>query len=289
MKIVNIAGGLGNQMFQYAFACYLKYLFPDEDVLLDTHHFAHYKLHNGYELNRVFPNLSIPIASKEQVKKLARYIPHYKLSRLARRLLPVLKTEYIGRINMLFDECVGKVEGDCYYDGYWQAIDYSLPIRAKLQKEFEFPSPNTYNTELKREINNCNSVGIHVRRGDYLKEKDFRGICDIEYYKTAISFLFKENPTRRFYIFSNDMEWCQENIEPMLQGAEVCYVTGNMRQDSCWDIFLMNQCKSLIVANSSFSWWGAFLNKNNPLVIAPKQWKNGQDTHGMYAADWILL
>lgn len=290
MKIVNVIGGLGNQMFQYAFACYLQYRFLNEDIFLDTHHFGNYKLHNGYELNQVFPNLTIPIAGKEEVKRVTRYIPHYKLSRLVRKILPRLKTEYVEpAANYLFDEQVGKVSGNCYYEGYWQAIPYYLPIRDRLLHEFTFPAPNAYNAKLVQEIENSQSVGIHIRRGDYLKEPAFLGICDLDYYQRAISRLLAEDQARTFYIFSNDIAWCKENIQPLLQGAKVCYVVENTGRDSCWDMFLMSRCRSLVIANSSFSWWGAFLNQQANGIIAPRQWVNGKDSRNLCMREWILI
>lgn len=287
MKIVNVIGGLGNQMFQYAFACYLQHKFPSEDILLDTHHFRHYKLHNGYELNRVFPNLSIPIAKKEQVKRVTRYIPHYKLSRLARKILPRLKTEYVEPTNYLFDERASQIAGTCYYEGYWQAIPYYLPIRDRLLKEFTFGAPNAYNTKLAQEIENSQSVGIHIRRGDYLKEPEFLGICGLDYYQRAINQLLAEDNARTFYIFSNDIAWCKENIQPLLQDAVVHYVTENTGRSSCWDLFLMSRCRSLVIANSSFSWWGAFLNKHARRIIVPAKWINSKPQIDIYPPMWI--
>lgn len=288
MKIVNIAGGLGNQMFQYAFACYLKHQFPNEEVLLDTHHFAHYNLHNGYELNRVFPNLSIPIATKEQVKKMTRYIPHYKLSRLARKLLPVMKTEYVEHCNYSFDEKAGAQQGDCYYEGYWQAMPYYISIREQLLQEFTFPTPCVYNVAKAKEIKNGRSVGIHIRRGDYLKLPDFQGVCDIDYYQRAIEMLLTNNSNYTFYIFSNDIEWCRENIEPLLSDSSVSYVDFNQGANSCWDIYLMSQCENLIIANSSFSWWGAFLNQHAKCIIAPNKWVNRNQNIEVYDPSWIV-
>lgn len=286
MKIVNVIGGLGNQMFQYAFACYLKHQFPNEEILLDTHHFVHYKLHNGYELNRVFPNLSIPIASKEQVKKLTRYIPHYKLSRLARKLLPVLKTEYLEKEIYTFDETIGVASGDYYYEGYWQAIPYCNAVKQRILEEFCFPQTNTYNMQMATMIQSTQSVGIHIRRGDYLNLPEFTGICDLDYYRQAITQIMSKNTACEFVIFSNDINWCRDNIEPLLSGAPVYYVDGNRGADSCWDIYLMSQCENLIIANSSFSWWAAFLNQRVKKVYAPKVWWNRTPIVDLYDEKW---
>lgn len=289
MKIVNVIGGLGNQMFQYAFACYLKHHFPEEDVLLDIQHFGHYNLHNGYELNKVFPNLSIPIATKEQVRQVARYIPHYWWSRVVRKVFPHKKTEYIEPINYIYHEEVAEIVGDRYYEGYWQALPYYQDIRAQLQHEFTFPEPNAYNAEWAEKIRTSHSVGIHIRRGDYLKEPAFRGICGLNYYRQAIELILEKNEHCSFYIFSNDMQWCRENIQPLLSGYSVQYVDGNSGEDSCWDMYLMSQCENLIIANSSFSWWGAFLNQRILQVYAPRVWLNGYDAGAVYDPKWLLV
>lgn len=291
MKIVNVIGGLGNQMFQYAFACYLKQQFPNEEILLDIHHFGHYKLHNGYELSQVFPNLSIPIASKEQVKQVTRYIPHYWWSRVIRKFLPYKRTEFVEPLNRLYlhNEDVVKCMGDYYYEGYWQAMPYYQHLHCQLQQEFTFRKSNVYNAQVADKIRASHSVGIHVRRGDYLKEPAFQGICDLDYYQRAIAALLAKGHQYSFFLFSNDMDWCRNNIEPLLHGADVCYVEGNKGKDSCWDIYLMSQCENLIIANSSFSWWGAYLNKRAKMICAPKVWMNCSYEVDIYDAQWHIV
>ena len=289
MKIINIIGGLGNQMFQYAFALFLKSKCVNEEILIDTHHFNHYKLHNGFELSNIFKGINIPIANNKQLKKVTRYIPHYQLSRLVRKLLPQLKTEFIENIEYVYDEKVQNLVGDYYFEGYWQSHKYYLDIKSDIIKAFEFPKPNNYNEHMALEITSSNSVGIHIRRGDYLNHKDFKGICNLDYYHRAINDLLSKSKYYHFYIFSNDIQWCKENVQPLINNNKVIYVTENKGKDSFWDMYLMSKCKNLIIANSSFSWWGAFLNTNVSNIYAPEKWNNKYSVNEIYCPDWIKI
>ncbi len=297
MKIVNISGGLGNQMFQYAFALSLKEKFPDEEVYVDTSHyhtlfFKHYKginLHNGYEIDKVFPNACLPIAGWKQIMKVSYYIPNYILSRLGRKYLPQRKTEFVPQNSTYSYLPEAYTQGDCYYEGFWQSIRNFEGIQAKLKEVYAHPEPNDYNKILIKEISSQESVGIHVRRGDYLSEPDYMGICTLGYYKKGIDRLKEKEKDYTFYIFSNDLTWCKENLEPLIKGYKVVYVTENKGKNSCWDMFLMTYCKNLIIANSSFSWWGAFLNKNAEDVIAPSPWVNRDCKIELYGPTWEKL
>lgn len=299
MKIVNIIGGLGNQMFQYSFALSLKERFPNELVLIDTSHFNYIfvkkwkaaNLHNGYEIDKVFPYASLRKANMWQLMKVTWYIPNYLLSRLARRILPKRKTEYIQSVNKYFeyDSAVYAENGNRYYEGIWESINYLLPIRKKIQEEFRHPQPNEINAKYIEKIMATNSVGIHIRRGDYLYAEAFRGICELDYYQRAINEILKDRETHAFYIFSNDIKWCEANIRPLVGSHEIVMMTENVGKDSCWDMFLMTYCKDLIIANSSFSWWGAFLNKCDGRVIAPAKWANRDAEFDIWAPEWIKL
>lgn len=296
MKIVNVIGGLGNQMFQYAFALSLKDKFPNEDILIDTQHFNYlflkkYKscnLHNGYEINKVFKNASLPIASRKELRLVTRYIPNYLLSRVARRLLAKKNTEYVEEKNYMFYPEVYEFQGSCYYEGYWQSVKFHELSKEVIRKEFSFGYPNTYNFKVEEQIAASSSVGIHVRRGDYLLDPEYKGICDLDYYKRAIEKIGVEDKT--FFIFSNDIQWCKDNLLNILShSSDVVFVDGNKGKDSPWDMYLMSKCEHLIIANSSFSWWGAFLNENVKTVIAPKTWINRDYEIDVYMDNWIKV
>lgn len=299
MKIVNIIGGLGNQMFQYAFALALKETHKEEVVKIDVTHFNYvfikkYKsanLHNGFEIEKVFPKARLQHATPWELMKVTWYMPNYLLSRVVRKILPARKHEYIQKpIDIFaFDEKILNTKGNGYYEGVWQAIGYHKNIKDKLQEVFAHPEPNEYNKKLIQQISDSNSVGIHVRRGDYLAADEFSGICDIEYYQRGIAEILSDRKQHCFYIFSNDMTWCKEHIEPLAKEHDIIYVNENTGKNSCWDMFLMTYCKDLIIANSSFSWWGAFLNKQVNKVVAPYPWVKREGKIENYCRDWIKI
>lgn len=299
MKIVNIIGGLGNQMFQYAFALALQEKHKDEEIKIDISHFNYifikkYKsanLHNGYEIEKIFSKARILHATAWDLMKVTWYIPNYVLSRVVRKVFPIRKNEYIQKSEdvFAFNDNILNAKGNGYYEGVWQAIGYLENVKEKIQEVFQHPEPNEYNKRLIREISSCNSVGLHVRRGDYLHDHEFNGICDLEYYKKGITEILSDGKEHCFYIFSNDIKWCMQEIEPLLSGHKVVYVTGNTGKDSCWDMFLMTYCKDLIIANSSFSWWGAFLNKSVSKVVAPYPWVKREGNIENYCKDWIKI
>lgn len=299
MKIVNITGGLGNQMFQYAFALALKCKHPEEKVYIDVQHyhtifFKRYKginLHNGFEIAKVFPKANIPIAGFWQLAKITYWVPNYVLSRLVRKALPLRNTEFVPpySMNYVYDRSALERKGDCYYEGYWQSVHYYSGIKNELREIFSHPTPNDYNADMIRKITESKSVGIHVRRGDYLNEPEFSGICDISYYQKAIMDLKSDGKAHAFFIFSNDIEWCREHIAPLLEGHSYTFVTGNTGHHSCWDMFLMTYCKDLVIANSSFSWWGAFLNAHVNRVYAPFPWLNRDCELDVYEDSWIKV
>lgn len=298
MKIVNISGGLGNQMFQYAFAEALKFAFPEEDVYIDIHHyntilFRRYKginLHNGFEINKVFPNANLPIAGMKQIAELSWFVPNYVLSRLVRKFFPVRKTEVIPPYNMnySFSSDYYTVKSR-YYEGFWQCIKHYERIKGILCKVFEHPLPNEGNRLLIDEISSCESVGIHVRRGDYLNEPEFCDICDIAYYKRAIDDVLSDGREHVFYVFSNDAEWCENNLRLLVNGSKFVIVSINKGESSCWDMFLMEYCKDLIIANSSFSWWSAFLSKKANRIYAPYPWLDRNCEIDLYDLRWIKI
>lgn len=299
MKVVNISGGLGNQMFQYAFALYLKNEFPQEEIYLDTSHyhtlfFKHYKginLHNGFELSNLFPKACLPVAGFKELRKVSYYVPNYVLSRIARKYLPLRKSEYIEPFEniFLYDGTIANMKGNCYYEGYWQCPEYFNAIKGELNEIFVPSEPNEYNRSLIREIENTNSIGIHVRRGDYLKEPEYADICNLEYYKKAIEKVVTTNGNHCFFIFSNDLDWCKENLMPLIGGNKVVFANGNKGKDSYWDMFLMTYCKSLIIANSSFSWWGAYLGRDDRRIVAPYPWSRRKCKIDIYDKSWTLI
>lgn len=291
MKIVNIIGGLGNQMFQYALAVALHNRF-NEEIYIDTSLFNTYKVHNGLEIERVF-GVTLKQASVAQIKQLTRYSAHYKLRRTFRMILPPKKTECLEAKDYTFNETVLTDDSNRYYDGYWQNWryfnDYADSIRTFYRFQLPLDSKNYLLVEQLRV--NPKTVSIHVRRGDYLKAKNYAGLCGLEYYTKAIAYVRDRlQGNIHFLIFSDDIAWCKEHIMPLLGMARQTYVDWNCGPNSYVDMQLMSECRHNIIANSSFSWWAAWLNTHSDkIVVAPEKWTNTKVNCQFQMPDWVLF
>jgi hypothetical protein len=290
MKIVNIIGGLGNQMFQYAYAIRWKAMNPDERVLLDLSHFRGYALHNGYEIARIFGQ-QLPTASWWDIFKVSWYLPWYKPSRILHRLMPPRRTECNERPVYTWNPRYEQWRGNGYFDGYWQYPVLLEPYREQILKAFTFPDfEDDKNRELANRMSQCEAVSVHVRRGDYVKAKAFKNICTTEYYLRAIeqARAFCTNPV--FFIFSNDIGYCHNIFLDLEREGSIVYVDFNHGESSFRDMQLMSLAKVNIVANSSFSWWGAWLNRRpENVTIAPTPWANFTDSLDMIPSNWIKI
>lgn len=291
MKIVKYIGGLGNQMFIYAFSVALRETFRQE-ILVDTHYYKSRNFHNGLEIERIF-GIHLTEAKLSDKLKMSWYFPNYWIDYHLLGKLPARKNtvrELPGqKVNF---ELLGD-SSDKFYDGYWQSYQYFDSCRDVILKEFTFPKismEDKLNFELNERLNNEeNSVGIHIRRGDYLKNWKYRGLCGIDYYQKAIAYILEHIKSPKFFLFSDDIDWVKENISPLLKGYDVTFVNWNHSINSYKDMQLMAMCKNLIIANSSFSWWAAYLNQNNPIVVAPEKWINSFMDFRIQYKDWITF
>lgn len=291
MKIVNILGGLGNQMFQYALALALeKHFGPAAEVRIDPRAFRGYPIHNGYELKRIF-DVKIPEATVGEVTKMAYPFLNYRIWQLC-KLLPKRSSMKYEWESMAYDERVFADTQDEYLIGYWQTERYFRSIRQEILKAFAFPpfEDDSQNAKLGKDLLRQCAISIHIRRGDYLKISNTSGICTIDYYRKAIGKM-KDFVTPAFYvIFSDDIEWCMEQFGAIIGDAEIKFVNWNKGKDSYRDMQLMSLCKHNIIANSSFSWWGAWLNQNpDKVVIAPSRWMNSGGWSEIIPQDWITI
>ena len=156
-------------------------------------------------------------------------------------------------------------------------------------KAFTFPAFNDKENLSLLEKLDGNSVALHVRRGDYIGNKLYQGICDLDYYHAAIEKMCTYVTPSVFCVFSNDIGWCREHLEQYIK-APVVYVTWNTGAESYRDMQLMSCCAHNIIANSSFSWWGAWLNQNSSkVVIAPKRWLNMEECDFTLPDSWIKI
>lgn len=290
MKIVNILGGLGNQMFVYAMYLALKEAHPDEEVYICKRSYNGYPLHNGYELNRVF-HANAPEASVWQLAKIAYPYWNYRTWQLMRHLFPKRRCMLSGTEDIPFDyENVTRKE-DGFYDGYWQNENNFLPMRNKILKAFSFPQFNdNKNIELAELITNKRAVSCHVRRGDYLKDPLY-GVCTSEYYVKAIDEINKKVSPELYCVFSDDIKWCKENLGEIIgKDKEIVFVDWNKGENSFRDMQLMSLCNHNIIANSSFSWWGAWLNNHdNKVVVAPNIWMNKPMVNDPLCDSWLKI
>jgi hypothetical protein len=203
------------------------------------------------------------------------------------------------RLNTLglskLDENFWNATNDCYLYGFWQSEKYFGEYANDIRSFFV--GSNLFNNENKKVIDQINDpnqipVSIHIRRGDMVHNPDVKkihGYCTLEYYLNAANTMMQKFENVRFFVFSDEPEWCKENFKP---NAEIVIVDHNQGLDSFNDIRLMAQCHHHIIPNSSFSWWGAWLNSSeNKVVIAPKQWFaiNDKDTKDLIPSNWIRL
>lgn len=265
MKNVIIAGGLGNQMFQYALLLSLRH--EGVRVYADTSFYKYVKMHNGYELKRVF-------GIDEQLKSKGGF--HLLWLRLLDKFSPsVLCTkDHRGFDNKVL------VCPKHYIRGYWQSELYFKKIESDIRAVFQFKDIDENNIRISSEMKMKESVSVHIRRGDYASFG--MTIIGKEFYKRAISIIKEKVETPFFYVFSDDAKEAKEVMDE--SNVEYTIVKHNRGADSYKDMYLMSKCKHNIIANSSFSWWGAWLNINpQKIVIAPKWHK------GFNLESWIEL
>lgn len=290
MKIVNIIGGLGNQMFQMALAISLKKSYSHEEIKINTKAFNGYSLHNGFELEKIF-NISIEKATTLDLIKVAYPYVNHTLWRFGRRFLPTRKTICAEIDNEGFKPEVLENQNFKFFDGYWQNEEYFIKAEKEVRKAFTFKQEQDLkNRRLIDLIKRNKCASIHIRRGDYVTNSLYNNICNIEYYKKAIDYLIQNTDTSIFLLFSNDIEWCKRNISPLLKGKNIIFVNWNQGNKSYMDMHLMSLCNFNIIANSSFSWWAAWLNNNtDKIVVCPKMWNARTKATSIVPEKWTKI
>ena len=291
MKVVRLIGGLGNQMFQYALFLSLKNAFPLEEVYVDKTLYNSYHLHNGLELERVF-HLTLPQAPIPKLRKICWYSSHYRITNIFRRILPTRKAECYEPADYSIDETVLKQAGDRVFFGYWQCSKYFSNVSEIVRLAFRFSDfEDQKNLDMSKTIANAGeSVSIHIRRGDYLKSELYAGLCDLDYYRKAIEHICANRQNPQFFIFSDDIPFCREHIIPFIKNNTVTFVDFNKGCNSFRDMHLMSLCRDNIIANSSFSWWAAYLNMHeDKIVCAPEKWVNLPLKYRVQQPEWSLF
>jgi hypothetical protein len=270
MIISKITGGIGNQMFQYAIGRSIS--IRKKNILKLDKSFYLSQIKRDYELD-LFNTIG-EIASKEEISALSG-IENFPMKVMRRLGLSVFKPKSYFREKTAaqFDDKVFDFQRDLYLDGYWQNENYFKNIRREILSEFTLKNDICHKAkEQLNKIKKTNSVALHVRRGDYITNTHAaksHGICNINYYKKAVLFMTSSmSAPPLFYVFSDDIEWCKKNFTFLNNKVFI-----DDTRDALEDLELMKQCKNIIVANSTFSWWAAWLNQNkNKIVVCPEIW-----------------
>lgn len=270
MKILYFGGGLGNQIFEYAFYLSVKDKFPHETVygVFDKKRFKEHV--GGFEIERIF-NVDLPKTS---------FVAKWVMNSIMTWNKFVHRTpKYCHNLTCPnYDAILFNAHkmNKAFYEHKTNWISYK-PIKL-----------NEKNQAIIDAMLSCNSVSLHVRRGDFLSSKyaaSHAGVATEMYYENSINQITKkmENPT--FFVFSDDIEWCRKNLK--LPSA--IYVDWNVGEDSYIDMFLMKHAKANIIANSTFSYWGAYFNERNPIVMYPLKWKYSESDTALdiFPDNWI--
>lgn len=293
MIVTRLMGGLGNQMFQYATgrALSLRLGVPLRVDLSDLN-----QRHGPtYQLEKAFGLTAVPVSASD-LRSLGGW-------RAAHPLLWRLTLSPEGRFlrsravrmepHFHYWPALSNTSESIYLSGYWQTERYFSDQQNVIRADFQFAGDLDHEeTEHAKRIRGCNSVSIHVRRGDYASNPKVRavhGLCSPDYYRRSVALMRERLDNPQFFIFSDDICWARDNLDL----ARACYVSRNTAARPGWvDMRLMSLCRHHILANSSFSWWAAWLNSDSEKqVIAPDRWfvVEHLDTKDLYPSGWLRL
>ena len=278
MIFIQITGGLGNQMFQYAFGRALANKHKTELILDCSFYKDEKKFPKATKRSFELDNFKINARLLDQCNFGVKFI--YSSILLLRKITHILGINRYSSHFFLVENQAFKFDAYinssrfCVLSGYWQSENYFKKSESLIKNEFQLISElKGKELKLSSRIQSCNSVSIHIRRGDYANDKSTNlthGTCSIDYYLSAINFLSTIVANPIFFIFSDDIEWVKSNLRIEFPHE---FVEGDLERKSHFDLYLMSLCKYNIIANSTFSWWAAWLNSNNQkIVIAPQKW-----------------
>ncbi|MDR1090487.1 MAG: alpha-1,2-fucosyltransferase [Prevotella sp.] len=291
MVTVLLSGGLGNQMFQYAAAKALAKrlgtspaidLYP---LIKKTHATI-----RPYELG-IF-NIDAPIVSTLRGKMLTKARSFVQKHKEFFRHFGLFTDTYA----ILYQPAFGSLKGNVILSGYFQNEKYFKGAEAGIRDDFTFRHPlEGKNKEIAGQLASVEPVSVHIRRGDYVQNADAASnfvTCDVSYYEKAVAHICGKVNNPSFYIFSDDFDWVKENLD--FGNHPVSFVDWNREGKSCIDMRLMSLCKHNITANSSFSWWGAWLNANpDKVVVCPLRWFREEKKNSLlkdfYPEGWTMI
>ncbi len=285
MIIIKLIGGLGNQLFQYAIGRQLSIkhgvkLKVDLVELLDRKPRQNFTFRD-FELG----DFKFQVQSATKFELLAFKLKTWVLTKIGLRKSYFRESKFTFDSNLLMNS-----SNSMYLNGFWQTEKYFTNIRSVLINDLNLLNElSIVAKKWESQINSANAISIHIRRGDYISNSlanEFHGFCSLEYYISAIEFIKGKIGNCVFFFFSDDLEWAKTTFSSL---EDVAFVESISNKE---DLYLMSICRHNIIANSSFSWWGAWLNQNqDKIVIAPKKWFNDEsiDTTDLIPSTWIRI
>lgn len=292
MDIIRMSGGIGNQMFQYAL--YLKLVSLGREVKFDD--VTEYKLDNARPIMLWVFGIDYPKADRQEVIRLTDSAMDMA-SRVRRKLLGRKSAEYHEK-SMDFDAAVLEKENS-YLCGCFQSERYFKDVEDKVREAFRFrrdrlpEGEKERMGEYERRIREAGAgaVSIHIRRGDYLASPEvYGGICTDAYYDGAVAYLREICPDASFFVFTNDSVWAEQWCRKKERPGRFTVIKGTTEATGYLDLMLMSKCRHHIIANSSFSWWGAWLaDLQGKCVAAPAKWLNTYDCRDIYTSDMVRI
>jgi hypothetical protein len=285
---------MGNQMFQYSCGRALAIRY-NTDLCLDISNLVkngpNGHTSRSFELE-VF-DLDSSVADSKMIRALKPFI--YRLINVASLIIRskgIQTDRYFVEHGSGYNSAINNISRDCYLSGYWQSQKYFIEIEDIIRNDFKFrKNIEGRNSLWLEKIRNSNSISLHIRRSDYVNNMfhDIHGTCSLNYYNEAIQYIINSVQYPYFFIFSDDVEWARNNLK-IEHPCE--FIFGNTGKSSFIDMRLMSMCKHNIIANSSFSWWGAWLNPNpDKIIVAPKKWliDSSVNTKDLIPFNWIRI
>jgi len=286
MITVRLVGGIGNQMFQYAAAKSLAEKL-DSPLLLDVGEFSHFE-DREFDLH-VFPNITEPFCSEAKHKFLN------SKSILAKAMRKIMRCNVYKEPHFHLDADFFSLSVPVHLIGHFQSEGYFFDHGNEIRNRFKWEESGLSETTLSylSRVRRGIATSVHFRRGDYVADQqtnDFHGTCDLSYYRSAIRLMTQKFPDSQFFIFSDDISWVKR--QNLFDNTKHTYIEKTADMHDSDEMFLMSQCHNNIVANSSFSWWGAWLNSApGKVVVAPQNWFRSAelDTKDLVPKSWVRV
>jgi len=288
-------GGLANQMFQYSVGRALS-LRHNTELMLDLSFFQN---QNNYTTKREYGLHAFNIKALLSENINVRMIGGNRLSKIYLLKYKTLKSFtkdlylHVREKSFTYDSEILMLPDNIYLEGYWQSEKYFKHIESIIRNDFTYINEtDSDNLKILNRIKGSESIAIHFRRGDYInnrKTNEVHGICSMEYYNSAVDYIAQKVSSPYFFIYSDVIEWVKRNLSIKYNKM---FVDINTPEKASNDLRLISNCKHQIIANSSFSWWGAWLNQNpEKIVIAPKKWfmDEKRNTSDLIPEKWIRL